>query len=385
MIHAADLIGSHDTSARRFEYWLNCPGNIKPDGDFVDGDGSFEYGKSMKYDIGWSHDGTHTGTFLLLSAMADRYLLTGDKAWFEQNRARIQRAADWIIRQRREYLKDVPNRDQLWTAGLLPPMVLGDTYLGKCMWFWYSATDAMSVQALDRWAQALEDFDPAAAKRYREEADAYRQDLMRVVEREMALSPVRPIRDGTYRTYVPMTPYRRGSMQREGFAVYAEADYGLGALPLFSAIGVLPADDPRLSGHLEIVEEAHLNRGLTAARKQKGLAEEDDVFFNGIAGLAKASFVAQTHFRRDDIGPFLRFWMNNYAAFVQQHGGMIEGYRLGIYQSSREKPDGDLGTTAWFIEQFPRRIQTTFGGAPHEPASLCRTRRGPRDPGADGR
>ena len=126
--------------------------------------------------------------------MADRYLLTGDKAWFEQNRARIQRAADWIIRQRREYLKDVPNRDQLWTAGLLPPMVLGDTYLGKCMWFWYSATDAMSVQALDRWAQALEDFDPAAAKRYREEADAYRQDLMRVVEREMALSPVRPIR-----------------------------------------------------------------------------------------------------------------------------------------------------------------------------------------------
>ena len=352
MIHAADLIGSHDTSARRFEYWLNCPGNIKPDGDFVDGDGSFEYGKSMKYDIGWSHDGTHTGTFLLLSAMADRYLLTGDKAWFEQNRARIQRAADWIIRQRREYLKDVPNRDQLCTAGLLPPMVLGDTYLGKCMWFWYSATDAMSVQALDRWAQALEDFDPAAAKRYREEADAYRQDLMRVVEREMALSPVRPIRDGTYRTYVPMTPYRRGSMQREGFAVYAEADYGLGALPLFSAIGVLPADDPRLSGHLEIVEEAHLNRGLTAARKQKGLAEEDDVFFNGIAGLAKASFVAQTHFRRDDIGPFLRFWMNNYAAFVQQHGGMIEGYRLGIYQSSREKPDGDLGTTAWFIEQF---------------------------------
>ncbi len=353
MLHTVDLIGSHDASARRFEYWLKAPGTIKPDGDFVDGDGSFEYCTSMKYDIGWSHDGTHTGAWRLLAAMADRYLLTGDKAWFEQNRARMQRAADWIIRQRREYLKDVPNRDQLWTVGLLPPMVLGDTYLGKCHWMWYLVSDGLALDALQRWSAALEEVDPAAAKRYREEAEAYRQDLIRVVEREMALSPVRPTRDGTYRTYVPMSPYRRGSTQGEGFSVYAEADYGCGALPLFNGIGVLPADDPRLSGHMEIVEEAHLNRSLTAARKQKGLAEENDVFFNGIAGLAKASFVTQTHFRRDDIGPFLRFWMNNYAAFVQPHGGMSEGASLAVYQGNpNDKPDGDLGTTAWFIEQF---------------------------------
>jgi hypothetical protein len=357
MIHAADLIGSHDASAKRFEYWLKCPGTTKPDGDFVDGDGSFEYATSMKNDIGYSHDGTHTGTFLLLSAMADRYLLTGDKVWFEQNRARIQRAADWLIRQRRDYLKEVPNRDRLWTAGLLPPMVLSDLGLGRSRWLWYICLDAMSVKALDRWAQALEDFDPAAAKRYREEAEAYRQDLVRVVEREMALSPVRLTRDGTYRTYIPQTPYRRGSMQREGLAAYGVADDGLGSLPVFQGIGVLPADDPRLSGHLEIVEEALLtyspSRGLAKARKQKGLAEEDDVYFNGIVSLPKASFVAQTHFRRDDLGPFLRYWMNNYAAFVQPHGGMTEGASLGTYQGNpNDKPVGDLGTTAWFMTNF---------------------------------
>jgi hypothetical protein len=215
----------------------------------------------------------------------------------------------------------------------------------------------MSVKALDRWAQALEDFDPAAAKRYREEAEAYRQDLIRVVEREMALSPVRLTRDGTYRTYIPQTPYRRGSMQREGLAAYGVADDGLGSLPVFQGIGVLPADDPRLSGHLEIVEEALLtyspSRGLAKARKQKGLAEEDDVYFNGIASLPKASFVAQTHFRRDDLGPFLRYWMNNYAAFVQPHGGMTEGASLGTYQGNpNDKPVGDLGTTAWFMTNF---------------------------------
>jgi len=43
----------------------------------------------------------------------------------------MQKAADWIIRQRRQYLADVPGRDQLWTASLLPPLVLGDTYLGS--------------------------------------------------------------------------------------------------------------------------------------------------------------------------------------------------------------------------------------------------------------
>jgi len=364
MIHAADLIGSHDASARRFEYWLKAPGNIKPDGDFVDGDGSFEYAASMKYDIGWSHDGTHTGTWRLLGGMADRYLSTGDKAWFEQNRARMQRAADWIVRQRREYLKDVPNRDKLWTAGLLPPMVLGDTYLGKCLWLWYLGNDGLVLDALQRWSAALEEVDPAAAKHYREEAEAYRRDLLRAAEREMALSPVRPTRDGTYRTYVPMTPYRRGSIQKEHFNVYnPEADFGIGALPLFNGIGVLPADDPRLSGHLEIVEEAHLHRNLTAARKQKGLAEEDDVFFNGMAGLAKCSFLAQTHFRRDDIVPFLRFWMNNYAAFVQPHGGMTEGKSLEGYQGSPDdKPGGDLGTTAWFIEQFRNLLVWEDGG-----------------------
>jgi len=55
-----------------------------PDGDFVDGDGSFEYGKTMRYGIGWYHDGTHTGTRLILWTMADRCLLAGDTAWLKK-------------------------------------------------------------------------------------------------------------------------------------------------------------------------------------------------------------------------------------------------------------------------------------------------------------
>jgi hypothetical protein len=49
---------------------------------------------------------------------------------------------------------------------------------------------------------------------------------------------------------------------------------------------------------------------------------------------------------------FLRFWSNNYAAFAQPNGGFTEGSSLSGYQSHDDRPHGDLGTTAWFMENF---------------------------------
>ncbi len=83
---------------------------MKSDGDYSDGRGALEWATAMRHDMGYSHDGTHASTGRLLFAMADRYFLTGDKEWFQRNRVRLQAAADWIIRQRRGYMKDVPNR-----------------------------------------------------------------------------------------------------------------------------------------------------------------------------------------------------------------------------------------------------------------------------------
>jgi hypothetical protein len=44
--------------------------------------------------------------------------------------------------------------------------------------------------------------------------------------------------------------------------------------------------------------------------------------------------------------------MNNYAAFAQPNGGFSEGSSLGGSQSHGDQPSGDLGTTAWFMENF---------------------------------
>ena len=95
--------------------------------------------------MGYSHDGTHASMGRPLFAMAERYFLTGDKAWFQRNRVRMQAAADWIIRQRNSYMKDIPNRQELFVAGLMPPCMLGDYSLPSCDWHWYYVDNAYSL------------------------------------------------------------------------------------------------------------------------------------------------------------------------------------------------------------------------------------------------
>jgi len=340
-IRATDLSGNHETATRRLEHWLQAPG-VKPDGDFVDGDGGFEYATSMKYDIGWSHDGTHPQTGRILFTMAEHYLLTGDKEWFQKNRARMQAAADWILRQRAKYLQETPNRQELEVAGLQPPQVLGDAALGQSWWRWYFAHDAFSLQGLRRFADALADFDPEAAGRYRVEADAYAKDLLRAVEREIAIAPVRQVLDGTYRRVIPASPYARGSMVRDIRGTYSLVDIEMGALPLADTLGVLDAADPRVGEYLDVIEE-RLGQGKSKER-----------FWTGFAGLVKYMFVDKIHLRRDDVPCFLRLWMNNYAAWVTVEGGFNEGNSLSRYTGNpADRPGaGDLGSTGWFVESF---------------------------------
>jgi len=131
-----DMVGLHDEADKVYQHFLKGPG-AKPDGDYTDGDGALEWATSMRHDMGYSHDGTHASTGRLLFGMAERYFLTGDKEWFQRHRERLQAAADWIIRQRNSYLKDVPNRQDLLVAGLMPPYMLGDYALPACEWRWY--------------------------------------------------------------------------------------------------------------------------------------------------------------------------------------------------------------------------------------------------------
>ena len=351
--HNMDMVGLHVEADKVYQHFLKSPG-VKSDGDFSDGNGALEWATGMVYDIGYNHDGTHTSTGRVLFGMAERYFLTGDKDWFQKNRIRMQAAADWIIRQRNHYMMNIPNREDLLVAGLMPPVMLGDYTWPTSDWRWYYSTNTFALQGLSRFADALAEFDPVAGGKYIAEAEAFRSDFRRVVDLDAALSSVRLGRDGMYHSFIPRMPYSHGMTGPElGAPQYPECDLWVGALPLAEPFAVLDPDDFRMVGTLTIMEElataVSIVQEKAEARKKKGLSAEDTLFWHCYSGLPKASHTANIYLLQDDIPNFLRFLMNSYAAMVGANGKLWEHWHLGSFDDCTAP---DNGTAGWFMENF---------------------------------
>ncbi|MBI5091056.1 MAG: hypothetical protein HZB26_01270 [Candidatus Hydrogenedentes bacterium] len=355
VVHAMDLVGLHAEADKVYNHFLTSPG-IKSDGDFTDGSGSLEWAASMRHDMGYSHDGTHASTGRLLFAMAERYFLTGDKAWFEKNRSRLQSAADWIIRQRKLYMMNIPCREDLFVSGLMPPCMLGDYALPASDWHWYYSDNTFALQGIQRFADALAEFDEEAGRKYRLEAEAFRQDIHRVAKKDAALSPVRLGRDGMYHSYIPRMAYARGLTGQElGAPQYAdsELDSYVGALPLAEYFSALDANDTAMAGTLDVMTEMTTSdkavQALEEQRKAKGLSADDAWYWLSYVSLPKISHNANIFLLQDDVPNFLRFWTNGYATMVGADGKLWEHWHLGNYANC-EAPDN--GTAGWFMENF---------------------------------
>ena len=355
VVRVQDMLGLHEQADQVYEHFLKSPG-IKSDGGFMDGSGSLEWAASLRHDMGYSHDGTHASTGRLLFAMAERYFLTGDRVWVEKNLPRLRAAADWILRQRKLYMMNTPGRENLFVAGLMPPCMLGDYALPACDWHWYYSDNAFALQGLQRFGDALAEFDGEAGKKYQAEAGAFREDIRRTAERDAALSPVRQGRDGMYHTYIPRMPYAQGQTGLElGAPQYndSECDSYVGALPLAEPFGVLDANTPGMIGTLDIMAEMTASESAVQAladqRKAKGLTTDDAWFWMSYVSLPKISHNANIYLRQDDIPNFLRFWMNAYATMVGADGRLWEHWHLGGLGAC-ETPDN--GTAGWFMENF---------------------------------
>jgi len=354
--HAMEVVGLHDEAAKIYDYFLASPG-VKSDGDYGDPSGSLEWAKAMRHDMGYSHEGTHCSTGRLLFSMMDRVFLTGDKQWFQGNRVRLQAAADWIIRQRNTYMQGIPNRKDLQVVGLMPPCMMGDYALPASDWHWYYFDNAFALEGLSRFADVMMEADPRAGRKYRAEAEAFRADIRRAMERDVALSPVRLARDGTYRSFIPWEAYGRGLMTTElGAPQYGGGrplDVMLGALPLASQASVLEATDARMVDTLDVMEENGTTAGgvreLEEARKKLGLPTTDAWFWIAYGELPKWSFNANIYLRQDDVPNFLRFWMNESVSMVGSNGKLWEHLQSDHYAIC----DGpDNGTAGWFLQNF---------------------------------
>ncbi len=358
-----ELLGLHAEVTPVYDYFLASPG-VKSDGDFTDGKGSLEWARALRHDMGYSHEGTHASTGRLLFSMCERVFLTGDKGWFLKRRARLQAAADWIISERTRYMADVPNRDRLFVAGLMPPSMVGDYALPACDWHWYYSENALALQGLQRFADVLAEVDPAAGKRYAAQAAALRKDIRRAVTEEVILAPVRPANDGTYRGYIPRMAYARGLTGPEiGAPQFPEADLFWGSLPLAEPFAALDAGDQRIIDTVDVMDElgtfaepgpnagafARPLRELEEARARKGLPTADAWFWRTYSFLPKISHNANAYLMQDDVPSFLRFWMNSYAGMVGANGKLWEHWHLGGYAPC-DTPD--TMTAGWFLENF---------------------------------
>ena len=143
IIRALDLQGMHQPARDGLARWLERD-EKKPlhmDGLFADTIGAMS---GVEWD--WQHTG---GPGLMQWQMVEHYLFTGDKVWLTQAAPKLQANADWMIRQRRAYLQDLPGSERLWIHGLLPPHNIWDSTNWR-PWYESNANYCFGLAAMPR-------------------------------------------------------------------------------------------------------------------------------------------------------------------------------------------------------------------------------------------
>ncbi|MBQ4575274.1 MAG: hypothetical protein IJA85_08770 [Clostridia bacterium] len=382
---ACELLGLYEEADRIYDYFLASPG-VKPDADFSTGEGSLEWAKAMRHDMGYAHEGTDYSTGRLLQSMMYRYYLTEDRAWLDERLPRLKKAADWMIGELRGYMKEIPNREDLHCFGLIPPGQISDYALPASDRRWYYFDNAFNQMGLSAFADVLTKIGDPDAAHYTEEAKIYEHDLLAAAKREALYAPVREARDGMSRSFIPRMAYAGGLLYFDKEANIPNYNNGIldlfmGALPLGEIGGVFDPLDRRIVGTLDGMEERGFGFSIATLEKldhptateEEKLARDaadaivykrsasapvpgDDLWFwNNFADLPKVSHNANLYLRQDDIPNFLRFFFNHAIVMVGSNGKLWEHAHPDIYEAC-EHPDN--GTSAWFAENFRNMLLT---------------------------
>ena len=230
--------------------------------------------------------------------------------------------AEWILRQRKSLASHIPGGQRLWSNGLQPAHVVTPDSERMHMQFYES--EAYYWLAVKRLAGLLSRIDPAEGARLDAEAEAYRKDLVAAIDRSIALTPVVAVRDGTYHSFIPFAPYVRGfaagawgwrRCQGHVGAIYWDTVQS--ADPLVSPAGLLAPDDPRVQGHLDVLEDRLLLENTKVNTRTADYDPEKHWFAHASwqyqCGLERH---ANIHLAADDPPCFLRSMLNQYAVDI---------------------------------------------------------------------
>jgi len=359
LLHALDYQAMHKAAADGLDQWLLLPLDIKivpgpkgvsegpvyggqcewalpdrPVGHFSDGHGSFTNAEGPP-GVSGSMDGPHaTGPGAIMFAMSEHFRLTGDMDWLKANAPRMKANAEWILRQRELVSTILPGGQSLSSRGLQPAiMVSPDTTVGG-FYMQYFNTDAFYWLAVKRMADLLALIDPREGARLAAAAEAYRRDTVAALDRSIALSPVVRVRDGTYHSFIPAGPYIRGFTSGpwgwKRSRTFQGTTFDILLTGQVVTAGLLDAADPRVQGHLDVLEdrlllEVRAKGKWASANPRLGAYDPEKDWFSlgGFAYLLAIESQANIHLQADDVPLFLRTFYNSYAADVDPDAGYI--------------------------------------------------------------
>jgi len=360
ILAALDLMGSHTAAEDGFDQWVSLPMepnskghhdwalSDRPNGLFSEGHGCLTHAIGPDA-IGGHLDGVHAfGPGSIGWALIEHYRLTGDATWFKASAPRIKANIEWMLRQRRVVQNMVPGGERLWCKGLQPALQVTPDSGG--LWMQFYECEAYYWVAVAHFAEALATIDPSEGARLMTETEAYRKDLRTAVERTIALSPVVPVRDGTYHSVIPFACYVRGlstgawGWMRDGSGSHVGPLYWetvQSAAALISPAGLMPANDVRVQGYLDVLEDRLLLENAYVPTRTQG-----DWFLAGWQYQGGLERTSNMHLAGDDIPVFLRSFMNCYAVDILPDSGYI------FNEHAVHGPPDKIYEEAAFLERF---------------------------------
>ena len=352
-----DLMGAHQAAEDGFDQWVSLPMDPsstghhewalpdRPNGLFTEGHGCLTHAVGPP-GAGGHMDGVHAfGPGSIGWALTEHYWHTGDTEWLKAAAPRIKANAEWMLRQRRVMSNLVPGGDRLWCKGLQPALQVTPDSGG--LWMQFYECEAYYWAAVSQFATVLRVIDPDAGAKLQAEAEAYGRDLRSAVDRSIALSPVVPVRDGTFHSVIPFACYVRGlgtgawGWRRDGSGEHVGPLYWetvQSAAALISPAGLVSPHDARVQGYLDVLEDRLLLENPRVGQR--------DWFMAGWQHQAGLERTANLHLAGDDIPCFLRSFLNGYATDILPNQGYV------FNEHATHGPPDKIFEEAAFLERF---------------------------------
>jgi hypothetical protein len=306
IIQSLDMRGLHQRAASCLQAWLSTQGDSMPEGDYVSKEGGFyHYWPNYTIDQGG-----------VLWALAEHYLYTRDQAWLAKVAPQIVAGCDFLIRERKRTMVELPGGRKPLTYGLTPAGCQADMR----DWEYSFMLNAYFYLGLKKSSQVLQDVDKAQAQRIATEAEDYLQTIRRVLRECVAISPVTRLRDGTSVPSVPSYVGLRGlstdakdSVDPDLRHCYAYDSTG-GPFHLVKG-EVLGPNEPEVTYMLNYIEDRFFMFTPLPSRVQ--LDELSTDWFN-LGGFDKLQpyylHYQDAYLERDQIPNFLRGFFNTLAS-----------------------------------------------------------------------